>query len=37
MATDDNWAGGYIDEVRVIKGKALYTANFTPPTGAFES
>jgi len=23
---------GYIDDVRIIKGKALYTSNFTPPT-----
>jgi hypothetical protein len=23
---------GYIDDVRIVKGKALYTSNFTPPT-----
>ncbi len=26
---------GYVDEVRIIKGVALWTANFTPPTSAF--
>lgn len=30
-----NQFGGYIDEVRIIKGKALYTSNFTPPTSPF--
>jgi len=23
---------GYIDELRIVKGKAIYTSNFTPPT-----
>lgn len=26
---------GWIDELRVIKGLALYTSNFTPPSAAF--
>lgn len=26
---------GYLDEVRIIKGYAAYTANFTPPTAPF--
>lgn len=29
----ESYYEGYIDELRIIKGAALYTSNFTPPTG----
>ena len=26
------WMDGYLDEIRLVKGTAVYTGNFTPPT-----
>jgi hypothetical protein len=31
----NRWYTGYIDELRITKGIARYTTNFTPPTAAF--
>lgn len=30
--TTGDWFEGYMDEVRIVKGAALWTSNFTPPT-----
>ena len=31
-----NWWDGYISNVRILKGRALYTTDFTPPVHALE-
>ena len=33
----NRWFDGYMDDVRIVKGKALYTSNFTPPTSELTS
>lgn len=30
--TDTNYGQGYLQDLRIVKGTAVYTANFTPPT-----
>jgi hypothetical protein len=34
--TTSNYFGGYMQDFRISKGKAHYTANFTPPTAPLE-
>ena len=34
-SNSNRWFTGYIDDLRITKGYARYTANFTPPTAAF--
>ena len=33
--TTDKWTNGFIDEVRITKGAALYAGAFAPPTAPF--
>jgi hypothetical protein len=34
--TPNAYLKGYIDELRIVKGTAIWTSNFTPPTQAYE-
>lgn len=34
---DQDYINGWIDEIRILKGEAAWTANFTPETAAYDS
>jgi hypothetical protein len=35
--SDSGWINGFLSNFHVVKGTALYTSNFTPPTGPISS
>jgi hypothetical protein len=35
-ATDNGDFNGYVDELRVVKGTAIWTSDFTPPTAEYQ-